>query len=377
MRRQISSVKSRGSNSTANSDPKQKVRDCCRNFVAFMCTQVGVGALIVGYALIGAAGFRSIETQKQPGVDHFESIDKIRSNYSTQLWRLMERMNTFNHTSWKSAADAVTQHFQDEYVVLVKQGYTGRTPEDVWSFPAALMYCMSVFSMIGYGNMVPKTPWGKGATMIYATFGIPLYILYFLNIGRVLANTFKVIYTWIHECSHDVVVDTNDSDDLQSTVSQVMATKKVIVPSTAGLWVVFFYVAGGTIMFAEWEGWDYLDSVYFCVTSLCKIGFGDFVPGANIADSQGGKQTKLAINFVYVLFGMGLVAMCFNLMREEVREKMAEMREDMRLCMEDIQKRFTRCCGGGAEAAAARERQLRRSRRRSRQRREMDMGEEY
>ena len=39
------------------------------------------------------------------------------------------------------------------------------------------------------------------------------------------------------------------------------------------------YITIGTVMFAEWEGWNYIDSVYFCVTSLAKIGFGDFVPG--------------------------------------------------------------------------------------------------
>ena len=66
------------------------------------------------------------------------------------------------------------------------------------------------------------------------------------------------------------------------------------------------YITIGTVMFAEWEGtekricyvtfpstkmcvtliiplylkgWNYVDSVYFCVTSLAKIGFGDFVPG--------------------------------------------------------------------------------------------------
>lgn len=39
------------------------------------------------------------------------------------------------------------------------------------------------------------------------------------------------------------------------------------------------YLLVGCVMFAEWEGWNYLDSIYFCVISLTKIGFGDFVPG--------------------------------------------------------------------------------------------------
>lgn len=346
-----------------------------------MCTQVGVGALIVGYALIGAAGFQSIETQPQNGTNFSALVEELRANYSCKLWYITEERNIFNHSDWTQEADDLVKVYQQRIVDYIRQGYDRRTPQDVWTFNAALMYCMSVFTMIGYGNMVPKTPWGKGATMIYATFGIPLYILYFLNIGRVLANSFKMLYTWIHECSHESVILGNDdhSDDgALSTVSHQLGKKKVIVPSTAGLWVIFLYVAGGTIMFAEWEKWEYLDAVYFCVTSLCKIGFGDFVPGTKSERSDANNQAKLAINFVYILFGMGLVAMCFNLMREEVREKMAEMKEDMRLCMEDIQERFTRCCGGGGAAAAAaaeeeeRDRQLRRKRRRM-ERRDLEL----
>lgn len=52
--------------------------------------------------------------------------------------------------------------------------------EEVWSFPAALMFCLSIITMVGYGNMVPKTKEGKILTMVYALFGIPLYILYFM-----------------------------------------------------------------------------------------------------------------------------------------------------------------------------------------------------
>ena len=95
------------------------------------------------------------------------------------------------------------------------------------------------------------------------------------------------------------------------------------------------YLLIGTIMFAEWEGWNYLDSVYFCFTSLAKIGFGDFVPGTSTHTSLdfGNKesshlpkismvadiaQIKLVITFIYILLGMAIVAMCYHLLKEEV-----------------------------------------------------------
>lgn len=344
MQRQRSSVRSsrgsRGSTSTTESDPREKVKDCCRKLVAFMCTQVGVGALIVGYALVGAAGFCYIESQDL-NLQRLE-VQQMKENYTYDLWLVADKYNVLNSSALRIEANAILKKFQDDLVVEIKAGYDRRETKDKWTYSAALMFCLSIFTMIGYGNTLPRTDWGKVATMVYATFGIPLYILYFMNMGKVLASTFKWLYTWFHECSRDR--DENGEDG-----GELMQKKKIIVPSTACLWVISFYIAGGTIMFAEWEGWNYLDSVYFCVISLCKIGLGDLVPGANIMESQGGKQTKLVINFVFILFGMGLVAMCYILMREEVRVKMQEIKEDTKLCLEDLSQRFTKCCGGSKD----------------------------
>lgn len=325
------------------SNPQRKINKCCRNFVAFMCTQVGVGALIVVYAICGALSFVAIETQNQD--NSMELVHNLRKNCSTELWSKTESLNLFNRSVWEMETNEILRYYQNNITSLIRKGYTGRTAQDIWSFPAALMFCLSVFTMIGYGNMVPRTPWGKGFTVIYATFGIPLYILYFLNMGKVLANSFRFLYRVMHGCTDDNPVSP-------------LHKKKVIVPSTACLWVIFIYILTGTVMFANWEDWTYLNSIYFCITSLCKIGFGDFVPGANLvllasnAKDQTKRnfyemqsQTKLAINFIYMLVGMGLVAMCYNLMREEVRVKWMEMREDLKLCLEDVRKRFDRWFG--------------------------------
>lgn len=352
---QRSSVRSHGSSSSHSSprSRREKCKDCCRNTIAFMCTQVGVGGLIVGYALVGAVSFISIETNANyTNNNYIDEVLELRNKCASQLWQVAHKQNVFNETELKLSMNSIIKKYQDNMTDAIRKGYDGRTPKEVWSFPAALMFCLSVFSMIGYGNMVPRTRWGKGLTFAYATFGIPLYILYFMNIGRVLAKTFRWLYTWFHECSSD----RNSLDDSGS----VHTRKRVIVPATACLWVMVFYIIIGTLMFAHWERWSYLDAVYFCVTSLCKIGFGDFVPGTStngtisvlglkIQDSQSEKHTKLIINFVYMLFGMGLVAMCYNLMREGIKEKIKEMTEDMALCLEDLRQRFARCCGNKEE----------------------------
>ncbi|PNF14381.1 hypothetical protein B7P43_G01696 [Cryptotermes secundus] len=329
-----SSVRSRGSSSTTTSDPREKVKDCCRKLVAFMCTQVGVGGLVVGYAIVGAFGFMWIEKDwKNP---QNENVAKLHATCVCDIWNLTVSGFTFNETAWRSEVDRVLKVFQNDFAKAYKEGYNGRINEDLWTFPASLMFCLAVFTMIGYGNIVPKTPMGKGLTVLYAVFGIPLYVLYFMNMGKVLASTFRWLYRRLYECSEEGVGDHDSESNLPPTPAP-----RIIVPSTACLWVMGGYVLTGTIMFAEWEGWEYLDSTYFCVTSLCKIGIGDFVPGANILEAlNSGSQTKLIINFVYLLLGMGLIAMCYNLMREEIRVKMRDLKADMRQWLEDVRIRI-------------------------------------
>ncbi|XP_012287204.1 potassium channel subfamily K member 15 [Orussus abietinus] len=323
-----SSLRSRESSSTSTGpDPRERVKDCCRKVIAFMCTQVGVGGLVVSYAIVGAFGFILIETQEEYAA--LSQIAGTRKAFAEELWTGTAgdvRVNVLDRKAFLKRTDAILKRFQERITLAAKEGYDGRSAKEIWTFPAALMFCLSVFTMIGYGNMVPKTPWGKGVTVMYAVLGIPLYVLYFLNMGKILAQVFRWLYRWTHECSGG-------------------QRARITVPSTACLWVLFGYVIGGAIMFGEWEGWNYLDSAYFCVTSLCKIGIGDFVPGARILEPEDGSQTKLVINFVYLLLGMGLIAMCYDLMREDVRVKAKKLKNDVTKAMAELRIRMLLCCG--------------------------------
>ena len=87
----------------------------------------------------------------------------------------------------------------------------------------------------------------------------------------------------------------------------------------AGYTLLFLLRTGsGTILFVFWEGWGPLASFYFCYISLTTIGFGDLFPGASVGKDS---QDKLVVTSVYLLFGMALLAMCFNLAQEQVQNK--------------------------------------------------------
>lgn len=57
-----------------------------------------------------------------------------------------------------------------------------------------IMYLNNYFYFAGYGNIYPRTPEGKIATIVYAIIGMPLFLLYLSNIGDIMARSFKWIY---------------------------------------------------------------------------------------------------------------------------------------------------------------------------------------
>ncbi|XP_052132303.1 uncharacterized protein LOC113213208 [Frankliniella occidentalis] len=87
------------------------------------------------------------------------------------------------------------------------------------------------------------------------------------------------------------------------------------VPIWLCVFLVVSYIFGGAYLFAEWEKWEYLDSAYFCFITLTTIGFGDFVPAQRVTNNA---TVSIALCSLYLLFGIALLAMSFNLVQEEV-----------------------------------------------------------
>lgn len=93
---------------------------------------------------------------------------------------------------------------------------------------------------------------------------------------------------------------------------------KIYVPIWICLLIMAFYTSLGATLFSYWENWTYLESCYFCFVTLSTIGIGDFVPGTSVESWH--SQEKRVICALYLLFGLTLLAMCFNLIQDHIRK---------------------------------------------------------
>ncbi|XP_048482376.1 potassium channel subfamily K member 15 [Plutella xylostella] len=105
----------------------------------------------------------------------------------------------------------------------------------------------------------------------------------------------------------------------------------ITVPISVCVGVMVGYIIFGSMIFGLWEQWDQLDGAYFCFISLSSIGFGDFVPGERVVTTR--IEPSFIVCAVYLMLGMALVAMCFNLMQEQVIHYFAAMKRALkRIC---------------------------------------------
>lgn len=81
------------------------------------------------------------------------------------------------------------------------------------------------------------------------------------------------------------------------------------VPISICIMILICYITLGAALFHRLQNWNALESIYFCFTSLGTIGFGELEPIGIIAQYAAS---------AYILIGMAIGAMCFNLIQSEI-----------------------------------------------------------
>uniref|UniRef100_A0A1I8EG89 Potassium channel domain-containing protein n=1 Tax=Wuchereria bancrofti TaxID=6293 RepID=A0A1I8EG89_WUCBA len=326
---------------------------------------------VIGYALLGAVVFRAVEGPHETFIQG--QVTTARQKAVNIAWnatfrKYQLRVNKLDREQWKRTVHAQVRRFQRKCMWAIKRGYDGKEYglSAQWTFTGAFLYSLTVITTIGYGNTSAKTYFGKTLTILFAIIGIPIMLLFLTNIGDIMAKIFRFFYArsirlkyrlilWhkrrkatelrctnslVSRMTRDVNTDlSGDSFRLSSNVQDLLTARaqieqlevkesveaqlqRISVPLSLVFFTMFAYLVAGSVLFCLWEGWTFLDSFYFCYISLTTIGFGDKFPGASVGNDKDA-QKKLVITSIYLLFGMALLAMCFNLAQEEVVNKVS------------------------------------------------------
>ncbi|XP_008178412.2 uncharacterized protein LOC100160366 isoform X1 [Acyrthosiphon pisum] len=292
--------------------------------------------------------------------------DKLRAQTVEKLWKITEDLNILYRDNWTRLAEEEILKFQDS--LIRKYGGPNQTDRrHRWNFASSFLYSLTLITTIGYGSVTPQTPWGRVITIVYALIGIPLMLLYLSTMGETLAKNFRRVYSRL--CSAGNREDRDDGgggggrgrpgggkrappNTVSSnhvgggdyyrhpyefeTVSGAAAYADIAnvslsggsgqkrVPVLLSLSVVAAYVALGAFIYQKLERWTLLEGSYFCFTSLGTIGFGELVPGG----VESTKDVSVFVSSGYILVGMAVVAMCFQLLQDEL----AAMSRNCRWC---------------------------------------------
>lgn len=79
---------------------------------------------------------------------------------------------------------------------------------------------------------------------------------------------------------------------------------------------LIFMIIIGTILFHFVENWRWINSLYFCVTTLTTVGYGDFSP-----QTDAGK----IIFIFYILSGLGILFAFVNAFSRKIIEYRTEL----------------------------------------------------
>lgn len=79
------------------------------------------------------------------------------------------------------------------------------------------------------------------------------------------------------------------------------------------LFVLVGLLVSGTIFYSTVEGWGILDSLYFCVTTLATVGYGDLHPTTPLSK---------VFTMLYIILGVGVfVAFITKVTANQTRRK--------------------------------------------------------
>ena len=141
---------------------QKKVISCCKKFIAFLFSHIGLCSLVVAYCILGGFIFKELEGPHE--MQKKREITALRQNFTEMIHRLAfeTALTKGNREVFKTEVNAILKNFS---VIIHKQtkeagwdgqeikndtkNQTGPVEPEQWSYPSSLLYAITVMTTIG------------------------------------------------------------------------------------------------------------------------------------------------------------------------------------------------------------------------------------
>jgi len=184
------------------------------------------------------------------------------------------------------------QYFDFTQIYLTTRSTAPDDDRSSWNFMGSLYFCFTVITTIGYGTYTPSTEAGRLFCIFYALLGIPCFVIMTTIISEAILNTVRLVIK-------DSILEGVERGWLKTTPRFSISTLSL---ATLSVFVTIFVLSWAGA-FSIYNGWSYLDSVYFGIVTVTTIGFGDMVPEGNAL--MAAEHVLYMCYFVFGLISMG------------------------------------------------------------------------
>ncbi|KAK1339251.1 hypothetical protein QTO34_019930 [Cnephaeus nilssonii] len=249
----------------------------------------------LSFLVLGAIIFQALEEDFE--VDRRQLAVKLKSDF------LKHRAN-----KTKQEVEMFVQ-MMAYFVVLGIPPTGNKTAAVSWTFFNSFITSIIIVSTIGYGTVFPRTPNGQLFCVVFAAIGIPLTIIVFNYISRLVFLPFEKLGNYLEH--------------------------KGVNESNVTVWKIVFFIITGSLLFLalppfvfmSLENWTYVEGIYYSFTTISAIGLGDYAIVSNpTKDDQ--SITYSILILIWNTHGLVWIALVFNLITKFFYEMELKLTED-------------------------------------------------